>query len=348
MLPLPSFKFMVHDKWSNVLFLHWQIPAESELQYLLEESTAPFILDQYNGSIWIGLVLLTEHNVGPSFLRSPLTCVTHHGVNVRTYVRGVNGNDDHTTSGIHFSSLECDMEFTAFGANLFGMPYRVATIHRTFGLSPDFGGREYGNRTNKITMEQLDDFQSCASRDELACSGVMKDHELRTFRMLSTRSTASYPSLLNIFRRLISGSVKKLHGTELKRLTESSSDEESKTYEEILEETGGEQDTFQVKCQWRRSPREKRSWNDSQFANWLLERYFVYTQKYGINWRGQVEHEPWPVEDAILENLQIQNVEKYEPVKMQPILRFMASRPPDSVLFSSGVGPIAFNMLRPV
>ena len=138
---LPPFRFMIHDKWEDVLFLHWKVPPGSELESMLEADAAPFLLEKFNGSAWIGLILLTERNVGPSVLRSKYTCVTHHGINVRTYVTGgvsaVNINDTTSTSsasnirGIHFTSLECNDAFTAFGANFFGMPYKVSNMERS-------------------------------------------------------------------------------------------------------------------------------------------------------------------------------------------------------------------------
>lgn len=76
-------KFMVHDQWANVLFLHWRVPKE--LEPLLLSTNDFLILDRTpDGSAWIGLILLTEENVGLPVLRSACTTITHHGVNVRS------------------------------------------------------------------------------------------------------------------------------------------------------------------------------------------------------------------------------------------------------------------------
>merc|ERR1712232_456125 len=62
------------------------------------------------------------------------------------------------------------------------------------------------------------------------------------------------------------------------------------------------------------------------FAQWATERYFVYTQKYGMNWQGQVKHKPWPVEEATVTNLEMSGVDdSYEPKTMRPILKYMST-----------------------
>jgi hypothetical protein len=127
-------KFMIHDQWREVLFLHWRFPTDAALGRLLAKST-PYALDVFEGAFWVGLVLLTEDNIGPGFWRQSLLApfvVTHHGVNVRTYVE----ND-----GIFFFSLECDSLIATFGANVAaGIPYKVANMERTTlrfcGVSP--------------------------------------------------------------------------------------------------------------------------------------------------------------------------------------------------------------------
>ena len=68
---------------------------------------------------WLGLVFLTEVNVGAGMSSFGLDTllrkndaigydltVTHHGLNVRTYVNG---------DGVYFFSLECDSPLAAYG-----------------------------------------------------------------------------------------------------------------------------------------------------------------------------------------------------------------------------------------
>ena len=90
--------------------------------------------------------------------------------------------------------------------------------------------------------------------------------------------------------------------------------------------------------------------NKKSMTEFFTERYVVYTRKYGYNWRGRVHHEPWPITDNVtLKDLSIQNIDAYDaPSAFKPLLRHFAKTPPDSVLYSSGVGPVYFDMLQPI
>ena len=303
MVPFPAsillnFKFMKHDRWDNALFLHWKIPLH--LEKVLEENTHPFELERYpdkngdgKGSYYVGLILLTEQAVGPAVGRSHWTTVTHHGVNVRTYVHGIAGTTTRQyRPGIHFSSLECNDELTSWGANWFGMPYQVGTIERCF------------------------DDQDEENKDGKSATN---------FRLVSRRGGSPKPSII----RLIGNAVTRL----LRKAT--------KTQDSTA------QASFTVDCTWSLCNNDS-SAPATDFAKWAVERYYVYTHKYGLNWSGQVEHEPWPLESVKLDSLKISDIESYEPSGMRPILEHMANHPPDSVLFSRGVGPVLFNMLRTV
>ena len=59
-------------------------------------------------------------------------------------------------------------------------------------------------------------------------------------------------------------------------------------------------------------------------------------------------HEPWPIEKAKMKHLSFAKIDQYEPSYMRPLLRHMSETSPDSVLYSSGVGPVDFQMLKPV
>ena len=386
---LPKFRFMVHEKWSNVLFLHWRIP--SHLEDILKNCTSPFLLDRFDGSLWIGLILLTEENVGPSIGRTKWTCVTHHGINVRTYVQGIDrddndddddddADDDGVTThdinnnnintekncsqsrGIYFSSLECDDEFTSFGANFFGMPYQVARMIRNYNFIASEGKNQQGNdylrkRHYRVRSERL------------------RSATPSFFRMLY-RNLLQWPSsilyYINHFRNNTNSNSNNL-------LQDNENTKNDQLISSISSPTIVQVDTkqtqqFTVDCSWNvcdrscednAQPRTQQEEKDEdngngngkdldnkQFSKWAVERYFVYTQKYSCSWRGEVEHEPWPVvsskKKVELEHLEIANIDTYEPENMRPIISYMAKTSPDSILFSPGVGPVQFNMLQPV
>ncbi|KAG7351885.1 COG2071 domain containing protein [Nitzschia inconspicua] len=333
-----NFKFMTHDRWANVLFLHWKIP--SHMEKVLQDNTSPFLLDRYpnndeDGSVYVGLILLTEQNVGPSIGRSQWTTVTHHGVNVRTYVKACEKNNP---PGIHFSSLECDDELTSLGANRFGMPYRVAQIQRFFVMRETFDGLAVTTDTTNTTTDI----------DQITCSDK-NINQIQRFGLRSERLASERPSLWRIFTTMI--------GSIFRKATPKHTSERKLSIESPV--TTNHTSTFTVDCSWsmckdstgptlskKMSPQQQH--DETSFAQWAVERYHVYTQKYGFRWSGRVEHEPWPLQQVALEGLAISGVDSYEPSQMRPILEHMANHRPDSVLFSPGVGPVQFNMLRPL
>ena len=380
---MPSFQFMVHDRWANALFLHWRVPAH--LESTLEADTAPFVVEKYDGSAWIGLVLLTEEGVGPSIGRNPWTCVTHHGINVRTYVKGGDDDDDDdsggnndnsgsdskqyqnnqdttTPRGIHFSSLECDDEFTSFGANLFGMPYRIAEMKRSYS---------FGNSSNDNNNTGFSEGKGASSSPSIRrCY----------YRIRSERLPSGSPSFVRmLFHALNWWRPRVLHSTTTTTTNgfKTGTISDNNNHSSETGETSSQR--FTVDCSWSRfCPHEnqitndddcKKNYssepqsegpaaanksdiaNDEPFHEWAAERYFVYTHKYGRNWRGRVHHKPWPLETETmikLENLVISGVDAYEPKTMRPLLRYMADHKPDRVGFSQGVGPVTFTMLQPV
>ena len=121
---------MRHGKWANVLFVHWAVPPDLE-PLLLDglngnDESSRFELDKYmrpspdndichdnantsdrnankdgkytaDSRTYVGLVLLIDHNVGLTMERDfDRLLVTHHGANLRAYVRptrGCNGDD---------------------------------------------------------------------------------------------------------------------------------------------------------------------------------------------------------------------------------------------------------------
>jgi hypothetical protein len=387
------FQFMIHDEWSNSLFLHWKLPLSSSssssssdgdkiiihhdcpspfprsknddllLESILDRHVFPFQVERHMGHYWVGLVLLTEKNVGPAFSwcrSTSYTCVSHHGVNVRTYVTGnlnetisthnqkqklQDGNDDNNINneqnllrsmpstvvkqeerGIHFASLECNNLFTSIGANMFGMPYRYASIQR----------KEFVV-TNKTQSNN-------------------QEHEAMTsFQMTSSRREPWLMNIWKVFNKLAKLLRKALVATSRFGFINAGSNNVADIKETSESEENG---SFSVHCSWECQGSTKETniagnmleMNDVAKVpetSFFVERYLVYTRKYFLNWVGRVHHEPWPVENAVVRSLKITNVDRYTPVHMQPILQYMADHAPDLVQFSPGVGPISFDMLRP-
>ena len=366
---------MRHDKWANVLFVHWAVPPDLE-PLLLDglngnDEHGRFELDKYmdgtcaNGSrAYVGLVLLTEHNVGPTIGRGfERLLVTHHGANIRTYVRPTRGcNDDDADDdywrGITFASLECDDRFTSCGANVFGMPYRVASMERIYHCE-EIPSMIYGERrADAANGEQKDnDLQALVRKnalsskevDDLVCGDTVTSVASNMMSMKSVRQSSG--EMAGIIEKRLSMMTKGSSGLHSSKLVAQSTNTTC-DFEEDCDMTStnitSRGSGYSVECQWEVRPDEKLTEEEISMANFFVERYHVYTRKYGLHWRGTVAHEEWPIQKATIKHLAFSNIGLFAPTSMQPILRHMAENQPDSVLFSRGVGPIDFEFLRPV
>ena len=121
-------EFMHHERWEDALFLHYEADP-IVLQALLPEG---LVVDTYEGKAYVGVVALSELGITPTFLPHwlrRLLALSHHAVNVRTYVRPV--GDSENTPGIYFFTLDCSHVLPALGARvLFHLPYRMAAMTR--------------------------------------------------------------------------------------------------------------------------------------------------------------------------------------------------------------------------
>jgi uncharacterized protein YqjF (DUF2071 family) len=75
--------WVMHQRWTNLLFAHWPVPAAA-LRPLLPPSLT---LDTYEGEAWVGVIPFHMSNVRPRGI-PPLPWVSaFHELNLRTYVR---------------------------------------------------------------------------------------------------------------------------------------------------------------------------------------------------------------------------------------------------------------------
>lgn len=106
--------------WKSLTFLHWRYRPE-----LIRPFIPPILeVDTFDGSAWIGLTPFIVTGLRPPGL-SPLPWISRFPeMNVRTYVRGPEGE-----RGIWFFSLEADRLAAVAGARLsYGLPYRWAEM----------------------------------------------------------------------------------------------------------------------------------------------------------------------------------------------------------------------------
>jgi uncharacterized protein len=106
------------QRWSDLLFLHWRVPARS-----LRDRLPPGVeAEEYDGAAWVSLVLF-RLKVRPRWLPFVPGLSTLTEANLRTYVRAGG------MSGIYFLSIFADNPLAVRLARLLTpLPYRVARM----------------------------------------------------------------------------------------------------------------------------------------------------------------------------------------------------------------------------
>jgi len=114
-----------HQRWSDLLFLHWKIDPR------VIQATLPkgLFVDTYAGAAYLGLVPFFMQRIRPAWL-PPLPWLSWFlELNVRTYVHDIDGRP-----GVWFYSLDCDQPLAvAIARRCFHLPYfhaRMAASHR--------------------------------------------------------------------------------------------------------------------------------------------------------------------------------------------------------------------------
>src|SRR5262245_8401046 len=112
---------ILRQTWEDALFLHWRVPVE----WLKHRIPAPLHVDTFQGSAWVGVVLLAIRDSRPAFSPRVPWIRDFHEVNVRTYVH-LDG-----VPGVWFFSLDADSPVAVSTARTFlKLPYyESATVH---------------------------------------------------------------------------------------------------------------------------------------------------------------------------------------------------------------------------
>ncbi len=106
----PTGRSAMFQSWRELLFLHWDFPAEQ-----IQATLPPGLhVDTFDGNAWLGVVPFRMRQLRPWWL-PPIPGVTNFlDMNLRTYV-----HDDRGTSGIWFYSLEANHALAIWGARRF-------------------------------------------------------------------------------------------------------------------------------------------------------------------------------------------------------------------------------------
>ena len=136
----PGTGAVMRQAWRNLLFLHWEMPAE-HLQPLLPPGLQ---IDTFDGKAWIGIVPFFMRGVRPAFLPSVPGLSNFLELNVRTYVYDASG-----TPGVWFFSLDANHGIAcSLGRRLFNLNYRNARIQAREGDWIDFRATRNGSSTD--------------------------------------------------------------------------------------------------------------------------------------------------------------------------------------------------------
>ena len=123
--------------WSELLFLHWEVPAE-DLQKLLPPGLT---VDTFEGKAYVGLIPFTMSRVRPVWFPPVPILSDFHECNVRTYVhrRGEN-------PGVWFFSLDAANPIAVgIARTLWKLPYFYAKMELSKGAKELESGNENGN-----------------------------------------------------------------------------------------------------------------------------------------------------------------------------------------------------------
>ena len=134
--PLPHTRWVMVQRWHDLLFAHWRCPL-TELRRLIPE---PLEIDTFDGSAWIGIVPFVMSNTRPRF--SPIAMTGFPELNVRTYVR--HGDEE----GVWFFSLDASNPLAVRAARAaVHLPYYDARMGMK--VAPDGSVAYHSERTHR-------------------------------------------------------------------------------------------------------------------------------------------------------------------------------------------------------
>jgi hypothetical protein len=114
--PLPKSPWVMTQRWNDLLFAHWPLPA-SELTHLLPEGLT---VDTFDGSAWVGVVPFWMDQVRVRALPRIPGANRFPELNLRTYVRERHSNQP----GVYFFSLDAANPFAVAAARvIYRLPY---------------------------------------------------------------------------------------------------------------------------------------------------------------------------------------------------------------------------------
>jgi len=119
--PLPTAHWSMTQRWNDLLFAHWPLPA-AQISHLLPEGLT---VDTFDGSAWVGVVPFWMDQIRLRGLPAIPGLSRFPELNLRTYVR-----EPHTNlGGVYFFSLDAGNPLAVAYARMFyRLPYYWAKM----------------------------------------------------------------------------------------------------------------------------------------------------------------------------------------------------------------------------
>lgn len=119
----PAGRPVMYQTWQELLFLHWDFPAE-QIQATLPPG---LYVDTFDGNAWLGVVPFWMRNIRPRWFPAVPGISNFLELNLRTYV-----HDDRGTCGVWFYSLDANQSLAVWTARtFFHLNYQHARMSST-------------------------------------------------------------------------------------------------------------------------------------------------------------------------------------------------------------------------
>jgi hypothetical protein len=119
--PLPSSRWTMTQRWNDLLFAHWPVPA-AEITPLIPSGLT---VDTFDGSAWVGVVPFWMDQIRTRGLPAIPGANRFPELNLRTYVREPHSN----IAGVYFFSLDAGNPLAvAFARTFYKLPYYWAKM----------------------------------------------------------------------------------------------------------------------------------------------------------------------------------------------------------------------------
>ena len=119
--PLPSGRWVMTQRWNDLLFAHWPVPS-AHLAPLLPRGLQ---VDTFQGSAWLGVVPFWMDRIKVRGVPPVPGARSFPELNVRTYVR----DQESGSGGVYFFSLDAsNLLAVAAGRMLYHLPYHWAEM----------------------------------------------------------------------------------------------------------------------------------------------------------------------------------------------------------------------------